>query len=228
MLQELYSQLAELYELDAPHRIEDFLITDPALADSLHGGAARSGRESLFVREGARLLDVTLFLDRSVLANLRPADSVSELNRSEINDYWLAVEGISHFLYLTWRGGRGRELTQLEMELQAEIDKYLCSCLCLPGLCVPGLSPPRPDAHNGRHGRWLTQLHHILFEQTVIEAEDPDRHERYATANRYAARYCRALLPSLRRGLSLALVNELRRFYRMSQYEKLRRIQSLH
>lgn len=213
MLQELYQQLAELYELDAPHNIEDFLITDPVLAGRLHESAPRNARERLFVREGARRLDVTLFLDRSVLANLRPEDPVSELSRAEINDYWLAVEGISHFLYLTWRGAYARELTQLEMELQAEIDKYLCSCLTLP---------------DARRGQWLPQLHNILFEQTVIETAEPDRHERYATANRYAARYCRALLPALGQGLSLALVNELRRFYRMSQYEKLRRIQSMH
>lgn len=213
MLQELYRQLAELYELDAPHNIEDFLITDPALAGRLLARTMQSAREQLFVREGSRRLDVTLFLDRSVLANLRPEDPVSELSHAEINDYWLAVEGISHFLYLTWRGAYSRELTQLEMELQAEIDKYLCSCLTLP---------------DERRGQWLPRLHRILFEQTVIEAEEPDRHERYATANRYAARYCRALLPRLRQGLSLALVNELRRFYRLSQNEKLRRINALH
>ncbi|HEX5057330.1 MAG TPA: hypothetical protein VFX02_12645 [Gammaproteobacteria bacterium] len=219
MLQQLYQQLAELYELDAPHRIEDFLITDPALAGPLRAATGQSAREQLFVREGERRLDVTLFLDRSVLANLKPANSVAELTRSEINDYWLAIEGISHFLYLTWRGGYERELTQLEMELQAEIDKYLCCCLSMPGLPLPG----------GRLDQWLPRLHHILFEQTVIETgDDPGRTERYATANRYAARYCRALLPRLRQEPSLGLVNELRRFYRLSQSEKLRRIDGLH
>lgn len=214
MLQELYQQLADLYELEAPHNIDDFLITDPAQAAPWQASALPRAREQLFVREDLQQLNVALFLDSSVVANLKPTSPVSNLTRSEINDYWLAIEGISHFLYLTWRGAHARAMTQLEMELQAEIDKYLCSCLTLPG---------------ERRGQWLPQLHHILFEQTVIAAgEDPDRAERYATANRYAARYCRSLLPGLRQGLSLALINELRRFYRLSQNEKLRRINELH
>ncbi len=216
MLQNLYKQLAELYELEAPHTIDDFLITDRPLSGPLQAANLHSAREQLFVREGATQLDVTLFLDRSVLANLRPDNHpFSTFSRSEINDYWLAIEGISHFLYLTWRGAYQRPMTQLEMELQAEIDKYLCSSLSLSG---------------AERGPWLQQLHHILFEQTTIDAgPDRDRAERYATANRYAARYCQALRPRLQQqGLSLALINELRRFYRLSQNEKLRRINELH
>jgi hypothetical protein len=214
MLQELYQQLAEVYELEAPYNIGDFLITDPALAASLQTGAMHNPRECVLVRQGQRQLDVSLFLHPSVVANLKPENPVSELNRAEINDYWLAIEGISHFLYLTWRGAYRRSMTQLEMELQAEIDKYLCSCLSLSG----------PD---GRRAQWLMQLHRILFEQTAIDAAQPER-ERYATANRYAARYCRALRPQLQHGMTVGLANELRRFYRLSQSEKLRRINELH
>src|SRR5207253_1216224 len=115
MLQELYQQLAELYELEAPHNIDDFLITDRALAAPLQAMTMQSAREQLFVRENHRQLDVILFLDQSVLANLKPENPFSELNRSQINDYWLAIEGISHFLYLTWRGSYDRPMTQLEM-----------------------------------------------------------------------------------------------------------------
>jgi hypothetical protein len=218
MLQELYQQLADLYELEAPHNIGDFLITDPALAASLQTEAIRSTRECVLVRQGGRRLDVSLFLDPSVVANLKPENPVSELNRGEINDYWLAIEGISHFLYLTWRAGYRRSMTQLEMELQAEIDKYLCSCLSLSG----------PSLSNGERGQWLSQLHHILFEQTTIDAAQPAERERYATANRYAARYCQALRPRLQHGMTVGLINELRRFYRLSQHEKLRRINELH
>jgi hypothetical protein len=212
MLQDLYQQLAELYELEAPHNIGDFLITDPALAATLQTGAMHSSRECVLVRQGGRQLDVALFLDQSVVANLKPENPVSELNRSEINDYWLAIEGISHYLYLTWRGAYRRSMTQLEMELQAEIDKYLCSCLSLS---------------DGQREQWLSQLHHVLFEQTTIDAAQSER-ERYVTANRYAARYCQALRPQLQHGMTVGLANELRRFYRLSQHEKLRRISELH
>jgi hypothetical protein len=219
MLQSLYQQLAELYELEAPHNIDDFLITDPAQAAPLQAMTMQSAREQLFVRQGRQQIDVTLFLDQSVVSNLKPQNPFSELSRGEINDYWLAIEGISHFLYLTWRGSFRRAMTQLEMELQAEIDKYLCSCLSLSGLPLPG----------EERGQWLRKLHHILFEQTTIDAtQSADQAERYATANRYAARYCHALNPQLKHGMSVGLVNELRRFYRLSQNEKLRRINELH
>jgi hypothetical protein len=223
MLQSLYQKLADLYELEAPHNIDDFLITDRTLAAPLQTITMQKAREQLFVRESYRQLDVTLYLDQSVLANLKSENPVSGLNLSEINDYWLAIEGISHFLYLTWRGSYDRPMTQLEMELQAEIDKYLCSCLSLAGLALPLASP---SLSNNLREQWLKQLHHILFEQTTIVAGQNT--DRYATANRYAARYCQALRPQLQQGMSLTLINELRRFYRLSQSEKLRRIDALH
>ncbi len=34
------------------------------------------------------------------------------------------VEGVSHFVYLAWRIGQDLPSTQLELELQAEVDKF--------------------------------------------------------------------------------------------------------
>ena len=39
--------------------------------------------------------------------------------------FCLALEGVSHFLYLIWNASFDRSVTLLEMELQAEIDKFV-------------------------------------------------------------------------------------------------------
>ena len=57
---------------------------------------------------------------------------------------------------------------------------------------------------------------------------DSERRERYAAASSLASRYCSYLQASLRNGDRLApILPELRRFYRMSQPGKIRRIHHL-
>lgn len=214
MLQALYHQLAELYELDAPHTIADFLITDRTRLASLPvESPLPDSDEFLLISENGEDLQVSLFLDPTVVAGLNAMDDLRTLNRQNIQHFWLAIEGISHFLYLTWRGHRNRSLTRLEMELQAEIDKYLCTIRRL----FPRSRPPL-----------LKRLHHLLFEQTRIHQTQPAHlRQRYSDANRYAAKYCHALQTRLHSGSPSGLLNELRRFYRLSQNDKIRYIQTL-
>jgi hypothetical protein len=210
LLQSVYQQLACLYELPAPYNIDDFLITDRQQAGLMQNASIPEHiKEQLLVAQGQTELDVALFMDDSVLLGLHDGKPAPDFSMDEINNYWLVVEGVSHFLYLTWRGHYDRPMTQMEMELQADIDKYLCSTILLAG---------------ADKNRSLQQLHVLLFERSVIHAQQSA--ERYTTANRYAAKYCYALQTELRNGLSVCLLNELRRFYRLSQHDKLRHIQA--
>jgi hypothetical protein len=98
----------------------------------------------------------------------------------------------------------------LELEMQAEIDKYVSSCWLLRRQ-----SPQRFPA----------ELHPLLFERTRI---DPilagGRADLYRAATRYAARFCRGMERRLRSRpgeVAQAQVEpELRRFYRMPQRAK--------
>ena len=100
-----------------------------------------------------------------------------------------------------------RAVTLLEMELQAEVDKFVATAALLRR---QGEQPPR-------------RLHDWLFTHTKLAAElSAAEQERYARANHYAAKYCRKLWPQLSsRGGWDAARNELRRFYRLTRRAKI-------
>ena len=215
MLNELQVQLAETYEITPPYRVADFLISDPDLAQRLHPGSENELRkETLLVSQSKDQLEISLFIDNSVLKTLSKNNPHKKIHINNINEYWLALEGVSHFLYLTWRASRGVSVTQLELELQAEIDKFLFTHKLL-------------DQQNGPTE--LNALHTLLFEQTSIVCSDNyGQRERYYTANRYAAKYCLSLREKLvNASRNQSLEKELRRFYRYSQTQKINHIASI-
>lgn len=113
---------------------------------------------------------------------------------------------------MTWRAGHQRQVTQLELELQAEIDKYIFTSLLF-------LQQYDDDVN----------AHELLFERVSFHPHlSAIENNRYLTANRYAAKYCNSLRPGLRvEGVTPSLTNELRRFYRLPLGDKIRRIDML-
>lgn len=216
-LDALQQRLEQLYDVRLDHRVEDFVITDPVLARELEDNPdARPTAEKLLVRQHADGLDLALYLDAALLERLETIGPHGEPDIDELADYCTVLEGVSHFLYLGWNAGHGREVTPLELELQAEVDKYI-------------VSARRLRRHN-RHAP--AELHRWLFANAVFaeELERPEL-ERYRDASRYAGSYCRQLAE---RYLGLAatdnegLLRDLRRFYRLPLHHKLRHIGRVH
>ena len=119
---------------------------------------------------------------------------------------------MSHFLYLAWRAGFKRELTQLELELQAEIDKFI-------GLVA--LNQDHSSSSSADLCSWLFDC--VSFESNL---DDEDR-RRYEVANFYAGQYCRQLSHRyLQSQDGAGLTRELRRFYHQGQHGKLDMIRS--
>lgn len=213
ILRQLQTRLAGWYEIDPPCAVDQFLITDRSTVEAINPDAVkRDAREQLIVAEQPDELNVALYLEARLLDELRQMGEVPPSSR-QLDTLWMAVEGVSHFLHLTWRATRRRPISQLELELQAEIDKYLYT---YQWLC------------EHRHTRYLPALHGLLFELTELHGSlQPREAQRYVTANRYAAKYCRKLYRRPDHQLSAEELNGLRRFYRLSQYEKLRYIDML-
>jgi hypothetical protein len=118
------------------------------------------------------------------------------------------IEGVSHFVYVADRARRQLPTTQLELELQAEIDKYV--------LLV--WQRERFDAHLAR------ALHARLFEHVRFShAAGTEEGDRYRLANDLAARLVRRMeLSYVEKGRLEGLRNALTRFYAMGQAEKIR------
>jgi hypothetical protein len=105
-------------------------------------------------------------------------------------------------------------VSQLELETQAEVDKYVATLFLLGEQTA---------------GRFPARLHQWLFERTAFDRNlDAAELHRYRTANGYAARYCRRLEERFLKRRNPALesfLREIRCFYRLGTQSKLRRIE---
>lgn len=213
-LEAIQDQLQGLYDLQLAHRVTDFLVTDPTLARAL-GGSQDHGDEALLLRQtDDQTLDLSLFVDAAVLQRLAERCPAQAWDAAALQDWWLALEGVSHFLCVAWRAERDRSTTALELELQAEIDKFLLTASTL-------------GRHHGAPS--LRPLHDTLFRRTRLRDDlPPALQHRYRLANRLAARYCQQLQRRHRVWpLDDALLRELRRFYRFDGQAKARHIERL-
>ncbi|HLK71717.1 MAG TPA: hypothetical protein VKT19_07155 [Steroidobacteraceae bacterium] len=211
LLRQLQGLLSGIYDAPVRYDVHDFLFTDRAwLPDHIR---ATDADEQVLVLEEHGATSVGVYLDPALLERLSAADPLRALNAANIADYWTALEGVSHFLYLAWNAGHDRAVSLLELELQAEIDKYVASWWLL--------RQQQPE-------RFPAELHPLLFARARVDATlAAGRLELYRHANDYASRFCRRLsrqLSGAARSRGEALV-ELRRFYRLSRERKVRHIQ---
>lgn len=212
MLQALQKLLGGIYDVPLTHDVAEFLLTDRSRLPPALG--ANGADEQVLVAEDGDTLWVSLYLEPTVLERLASADPFEALHSGNIADYWTALEGVSHFVYLIWNASHERPVTLLELELQGEIDKYVSSLWLL-------------REQNPR--RFPVELHHVLFERAHV---DPvlagDRIALYRRASSYAARFCRRLARTLQptgSAAHAAAVAELRRFYRLSRERKFQHIE---
>jgi hypothetical protein len=208
LLRKLEAMLHELYALDVGYAVSDFLITDPELARSLDSGG-RQVDEKLLIAEADGEADVALYLEGELLERLGRRDPLTKLDGDNLADFWSALEGVSHFIYYAWNAARDKHVSLFELELQAEVDKFVTTGMLL----------------REQTGREASGLHGWLFDSPSLAAElGEHERERYRRANRYAAKYCQRLLPTLTGDDEAAAHRELRRFYRLSQTSKLAHI----
>ena len=200
LLRGLQGLLARIYDAPAAHDVHDFLVTDALRAAELAGRAQPPSTD-----------EQLLLADAGVLRRLATRCPLHALDERNLADYCTALEGVSHFHYVVWNADSTREISLLELELQAEVDKYASALSLLL---------------RQREGRFPAELFHRLFEgvRFLPQLAEAER-ARYEEAHRHAARFCRRLEERFlraRRARPEALLAELRRFYRLGSQSKLR------
>ncbi len=212
MIDRLQQHLSDIYQVGAVHDVRDYLITDPRLARYIGGESMLSDtRETLLLSQDEDGLALSLFLDGELLSRLESADPLSRLRADLLDDLWKVLEGLSHFNCVVWRASQDRCVSLLELELQAEIDKFV-------GTTLLALGQGRTEM--------LGHLHGWLFDQVSFHADlDEEQLARYRAANDYAARFCHALRGRLVDNGGTALT-ELRRFFRLPMTDKISHIHS--
>lgn len=195
MIASIQRHLQAIYDVEAPD-VRDFLLDEEAVREAL--GEARTAREWVLVREAGEDVDIGVYVHAEDLAAVEgrtPAEAV----RDALPAFCNVTEGVSHFLLLFRRAARDEQVSLLELETQAEVDKYVTARL-----------------HVGRD----PTLHRRLFEGArLAEGLGPEEQVRYAEAGRLAARYCRRLdrLPHVD-----GMLSELRAFYRRPGHARMR------
>lgn len=198
-----------MYRIDTQVDVDDFVI-DAEARDQL--GVNRAPGEQLFLADSGDELGIGLFVDESALRNLERNDPSSDgLHAGNLQDFLFALEGVSHFVYVVWRAGADRPVSALELELQAEVDKYV-TCL-LTGAMDESSSE---------------QLRARLFREFDYYPDlDDSERDRYEVANSNADAYSASLHERYVRQRRIGdMLRELRRFYRMSLAAKLDFIRS--
>jgi hypothetical protein len=198
--------LETLYRVQTQLDVDAFMVGEDQRDQAL-GREQRRPREQLLVSQTGQELSLGLFLDEEALANLQRHDPAGGLSENNFWDFCLAVEGVSHFIYVALCAARDRSVTALELELQAEVDKFV-SCTLVQG------------------ERDTAGLRERLFERVLWAHDlDADERDRYRVANDQARRYSLSLdRRFLSQGRVDGMLDELRRFYRLGLQEKLQHI----
>jgi hypothetical protein len=209
LLLDVQRRLETLYGLEPQAPVTDFLISQE---DAVHlpGGGSRT-----LVREDGDEVSLGVVLEEAVGRDLTEADPRVRLDTRNLGPFATLTEEVSHFVYLAFCARSARQVTELELELQGEVDKYLTAASFL-------------SLQN--EGAVSARLRELLFRRyRLAERLTPERAERYRTASDLAYRYCGYLEKRFLRPSRLAdLAREARRFYRLGQREKLERIAPLH
>ena len=201
-------ELEAIYGVQAP-RVVDFLV-DRECARAAAGEPRAP--EALLVREADGALELGLFLDDDVVSAADSADPHDPRPLlavpSSLPHLVCAAEGVSHFVYLTTRAAAGRPVSLLELEVQAEVDKFALLVLHLWRRGLRRLSPA---------------LRRRLFERVRYHAHlGAEELERYREANRLGGGYARWLEEEFVEVADIeGLLRELRRTYRRSGGDKI-------
>lgn len=206
LVDEVQDQLEAIYDIECP-RASAFLL-HPEAARALRSPSAD---EELWLHEDEDGLEIGLYYSAALRAHLE--------RRSLRDASWLApgldaycrlAEGVSHFLYLARAAALGRRLSMLELEVQAEVDKFASLVL-----------HRWPSLHAGP----ARELHARLFRDVAYRPGlAPEEQARYVEANRLGALFTARLLAHVVARRLDRLLEALRYAYRLGAEAKLQHL----
>ena len=193
----IQARLTLLYGIEEGPSVDDFIEA------SDHGD-----REVLVIvdRGGEGEVELSLRLPRAAVEGRPSFDQLCQI-----------VEGVSHFLYVVERARRELPATQLELELQAEVDKYV---LLAHG---PALAAEPLRFELGFEAGRSARIRQTLFDRvSYVDPVGTETGDRYRFANDLAAGFAARLEKRFaRHGRFEQMRAALRRFYCAGQAEKI-------
>lgn len=172
----------------------------------------------MLIHQDEDCVDLSLYIDQSVLERLESDDPLQHVHDGNLTDYLVTLEGVSHFVCAAWHAQEDRCITLMELELQGEIDKFVALAMTML---------------DQGHRNMPASLRRRLFGNfEFASGMSSATRNRYRDANNFARRYCRYLhnryLGSIRSyRTDRDLQDELQKFYRLDQTNKIHTIERL-
>lgn len=207
ILEKIQKDLETLYAFKLDQNVKNFLTQTGKQKGSKKVGG-RFHNEALIIKQNEGDIEVALFIHPKLLQQLKADNPYANLNLGNLEPFLIATEGVSHFLYFISRAEKQLPVTQLEMELQAEVDKYLLACFLY--YHQHKIIPPFLFSTLFENFRW----HNELSNEEI---------SRYKKANALAAKFCNHLQTHyLRTKRWQELLEVVRQFYHMNHWAKIR------
>ena len=209
ILETLQNRLQQRYDVYVPYNVNQFVCHSATHLQAVSNNNSLAP-EMLFYRQDGDNLDISLYIDSKLLEKIEARHLQTDWSGERFNDCCMLLEGVSHFLYLTWNAHYDRQVSLLDLELQAEVDKFVFAVL---------------DTQADDTGRLLERLYQQISYRDELT---PVLKKRYEIANEFAHVYCTwlaenfALYPTDRK-----LAAELARFYRLNGVAKQQHIKKL-
>ncbi|RYF10994.1 MAG: hypothetical protein EOO40_04115 [Deltaproteobacteria bacterium] len=174
-------------------------------------GAQGELPEQLFIREAQDAVELALYVHPEVMRRLRRDDPRRRLHSGNFEPFCIALEGVSHFVFAAWRIEAAWQTSPLELELQAEVDKFAASWLLLRAQCADMALVGAP------------LLRRLFVAYELRQALSTAEQDRYVAASRAAEGFCRTMAQRHGRARDdRRFVQDMRLFSRQTLAQKLR------
>jgi len=209
VVRQMQASLEELYDVAIDLDVGEYIVTKDVKA--IIPGAIEGIPEQLFIAQHDDEVELALYISPEVINTLNSDAPQRRLHAGNLEDFWIALEGVSHFTFLVWRTQLGRPVSHLELELQAEVDKFIRSWILLSEQGCP----------IGTSGRALCRA---LFDSYEVRNDIPaEQVETYRLASTAAERFCRKLTETYTSPRDFKSVrSEARDYYRQGLAQKMR------
>ncbi|MBN8554273.1 MAG: hypothetical protein J0L93_02415 [Deltaproteobacteria bacterium] len=188
---QIQSGLETLNGISNPHAAEDFII-------------ASEKRNALLISEIDREADVAICLQKEILQKFSETKLPTDFNLEVFPELSIVIEELSHFNTYCIKATQDESVSALELEVQAEVDKF--------GLALGWL-----EQRNEFELR--EKVYDLLFKEVQIGSWVKDSElARYAEAHLIAKNFCKQILQS---GSTVGVQEKFQKFFALPLSDKL-------